>query len=72
MKRLFDVVVALLALIVLSPVLAIVICLIAVRIGRPVLFKQDRPGRDGHAFTIYKFRTMTDVRDDRGALLSDD
>lgn len=71
MKRLFDVVAVFFALILLSPVLAIVACLIALRIGRPIFFCQERPGLNGRAFTIYKFRTMTDAVGEDGALLSD-
>ena len=59
-KRLVDIVVALLGLILLSPVMAVVALLIRLRMGKPVLFKQNRPGLYGKSFTLYKFRTMTD------------
>lgn len=72
MKRLFDIVAALLAVIVLSPILVVISCLIALRIGRPVIFRQQRPGRAGKAFTIYKFRTMTNAVDESGNLLPDE
>lgn len=72
MKRVFDMVAALLALIVLSPVLVAVACLIALRIGRPVLFRQQRPGREGQSFTICKFRTMTNAVGEDGELLPDE
>lgn len=70
-KRIFDVAVASLALAMLSPILAFVAIAIRLRMGRPVLFRQIRPGRGGAPFEIIKFRTMVDTRDDRGALLPD-
>jgi sugar transferase EpsL len=70
-KRALDVVGAALALVVLSPLLAIVAVLVRVRMGSPVLFRQTRPGRHGRPFTLVKFRTMTDRRDAAGALLPD-
>ncbi len=57
-KRLLDVVVAAVLLVVLSPVLLVVALLVRVRLGSPVLFRQQRPGKDGKLFTLYKFRTM--------------
>ena len=60
------------ALIVLSPVLLVTAVLVRVKLGSPVLFKQDRPGRDGKVFKLYKFRSMTDERDADGNLLPDD
>ena len=71
-KRPQDFLCALLATIVLSPVMLITAILVAVKLGRPVLFKQERPGRDAKIFKIYKFRTMTDERDEEGNLLPDD
>lgn len=70
-KRLMDVVLSLMAIILFSPVLVIVAVLIRIKLGRPVIFKQDRPGRDEKVFTLYKFRTMIDARDDQGELLPD-
>jgi len=58
LKRLLDVVIGLCALVVLSPVLLLVAVLVLIRMGRPVFFRQERPGRDGKVFTLYKFRTM--------------
>lgn len=58
LKRLLDIVTALVALVVLSPVFAIVALLVRVRLGSPVIFRQERPGRGGRIFTLYKFRTM--------------
>jgi lipopolysaccharide/colanic/teichoic acid biosynthesis glycosyltransferase len=57
-KRGLDIVAAVVALVVGSPVLAVVAVLVARRLGRPVLFRQPRPGRDGRVFTLLKFRTM--------------
>jgi lipopolysaccharide/colanic/teichoic acid biosynthesis glycosyltransferase len=71
-KRGIDVVGAGVALMVLSPVLAVVALLVRLRMGSPVLFRQPRPGRDGRPFEMLKFRTMTDRRDASGALLPDD
>ena len=71
MKRTFDLVVALAALILFSPVLIAVALLVAVKLGRPVLFKQVRPGLNGHPFTMLKFRTMLDAQDDQGRPLPD-
>lgn len=71
-KRPQDFFCALLALIALSPVLLIVAILVRIKLGSPVLFKQDRPGKDGKIFKLYKFRTMTDERDEKGELLPDD
>ena len=71
MKRLFDLVVTLVGLVVLSPVILIVGIAVFVRLGRPVLFSQTRPGLEGRPFRMFKFRTMTDARDRSGNLLSD-
>lgn len=60
------------ALIVLSPVIAGTAILVRIRLGKPVLFTQERPGRDEKVFRLYKFRSMTDERDDTGQLLSDE
>jgi len=72
LKRVFDVAVAGSALALLSPVLGIVAAIIYFRMGRPVLFRQLRPGYMGVPFAFLKFRTMTDARDARGELLSDE
>ncbi len=68
-KRAFDLCVATIALIVLSPVLALVAVLVRLRLGRPVLFRQVRPGLHGEPFVMLKFRTMTDDVDAHGDLL---
>ena len=71
-KRPQDFLCALLATIVLSPVLLITAILVRIKLGSPVLFTQDRPGRNGKIFKLYKFRTMTDARDEKDELLPDD
>ena len=71
-KRGLDAFLATGALIVLSPVLLVTAILVRVKLGSPVLFTQERPGRDGKIFKLYKFRTMTDARDEKGELLPDD
>lgn len=70
-KRLFDIVCALAAIIVFSWLYIIVAILVRVKLGSPVLFKQKRPGKDEKIFELYKFRTMTDERDENGNLLPD-
>ena len=70
-KRPQDFLCALLAIIVLSPVMLITAILVRIKLGSPVLFTQDRPGKDGKIFKLYKFRTMTDARDENGELLPD-
>jgi lipopolysaccharide/colanic/teichoic acid biosynthesis glycosyltransferase len=70
-KRLFDIVVSLSALILLSPVFLFLVWQVREQLGRPVLFKQARPGLCGRPFTLIKFRTMTDERDSDGQLLPD-
>lgn len=70
-KRPQDFLCASLALAVLSPVMAVTAVLVKARLGSPVLFTQDRPGRNGEIFRLYKFRTMTDARDESGKLLPD-
>lgn len=70
-KRPIDLVLSLIALIVLSPILLIVGILVRVKLGSPVIFRQERPGLNGKIFAMYKFRTMTDERDESGQLLPD-
>ena len=71
-KRPQDFMCALLAIILFSPVMLITAILVRIKLGSPVLFKQKRPGRNGKIFEIYKFRTMTDQRDENGILLPDE
>lgn len=70
-KRFFDIIFSFLALIVLSPLLFIIALLVRIKLGSPVIFKQERPGLNEKIFTLYKFRTMTDKKDEQGNLLSD-
>lgn len=67
-----DVFLASVALIVLSPVLLIVAIMIRVKLGSPVIFKQERAGKNGKPYYMYKFRSMTDLRDENGELLPDE
>lgn len=71
LKRPLDFILSLCALIVLSPVLLAVAALVRIKLGSPVLFTQERPGKHEKIFKLYKFRTMTDKRDENGALLPD-
>lgn len=71
-KRPQDFCCALAAIIVLSPIMAVTAVLVRVKLGSPVIFKQERPGLHGKIFTLYKFRTMTDAKDKNGNLLPDD
>src|SRR5690554_3176825 len=70
-KRLLDIILSLVVIIVLSPVFLIVALLVKVNLGSPVIFKQKRPGLNEKIFIMYKFRTMTDERDENGELLPD-
>jgi lipopolysaccharide/colanic/teichoic acid biosynthesis glycosyltransferase len=70
-KRMVDLAGASVALVVLSPLLLVVAVLVRLRMGSPVLFRQQRPGLHGQPFTLLKFRTMTDRRDASGASLPD-
>jgi undecaprenyl phosphate N,N'-diacetylbacillosamine 1-phosphate transferase len=67
-----DFILSLCAIIALAPVLLIIAILVRVKLGSPVLFKQKRPGLNAKIFTLYKFRTMTDERDENGELLPDE
>jgi len=71
LKRLFDIVASLMGLIVFSPVLLVLFLLIWIKLGWPVFFTQERPGRNGRPFKMIKFRTMTNARDSSGDLLPD-
>ena len=71
-KRPQDFLCASVALVVLSPVMGITAILVRKKLGSPVLFSQERPGLDGKTFRLYKFRTMTDERDENGNLLPDE
>ena len=71
-KVIQDVVLASIALVVFSPVLLVVAILVRVKLGSPVIFKQERAGKNGKPYFMYKFRTMADLRDENGELLSDE
>lgn len=71
-KRFFDIVSSLFAIIILAIPMMILAILIRVKLGGPVLFKQERPGKDGKIFTLVKFRTMTNQCDENGELLPDE
>ncbi len=71
-KRVFDCLLAGIALIVLSPVILITAILVRIKLGSPVIFKQERPGKDEKLFKLFKFRSMTDERDEKGNLLPDE
>ena len=72
LKRSLDIVVSIVALIVLSPLLLALTALVKLKIGSPVIFKQQRPGLNERIFTIYKFRTMNDAKDDQGQFHPDE
>jgi lipopolysaccharide/colanic/teichoic acid biosynthesis glycosyltransferase len=70
-KRMFDIFFSMIALIIFAPVILLVALVINMSMGRPIFFRQIRPGLNGKAFSIYKFRTMTGERDEKGNLLPD-
>lgn len=71
-KPILDFILAFLLIIVFSPIILIAALLIKLKLGSPILFTQERPGLNGKIFRIYKFRTMSDERDSKGDLLSDE
>ena len=71
-KRLLDILISLIALIILSPILLVVWILVRVKLGGPAIFTQQRPGKDEKIFKLYKFRSMTNERDEKGELLPDE
>lgn len=71
-KRCMDFLLSLCGIIVLSPILLVLVVLVRVKLGSPVLFHQERPGRHEKIFKLYKFRSMTDERDAQGNLLPDE
>ena len=70
-KRIWDLFLGIPALVILSPVLLLAALMVRLSLGKPVLFRQERPGLQRKPFTLFKFRTMTDARDSRGQLLPD-
>jgi len=71
-KRLFDLLISLVLLILLSPVMLVIAVLVRIKLGKPVLFSQERPGLHDRLFRLYKFRTMRDLRGPDGRLLPDE
>lgn len=71
-KRFMDFLIAALSIIIFSPLFIILAILVRVKLGGPVIFKQERPGLNGKVFKLYKFRTMTDAKDENGNLLDDE
>lgn len=71
-KRLLDIIISLCGIIILSPLYLVLAILVRVKLGSPILFKQDRPGKDEKIFKLYKFRSMTDAKDEHGNLLPDE
>ncbi|MGH2016626.1 sugar transferase [Aerococcus urinaeequi] len=70
-KRMIDIMVSIIALILLSPIFLILSIVIKMKLGSPIFFSQERPGKNGKIFKMYKFRTMTDAKDIEGNLLPD-
>ena len=71
-KRVLDFILSLIALIILSPIYLVLAILVRIKLGSPIIFKQERPGLNEKIFTLYKFRTMTDEKDENGKLLPDE
>lgn len=70
-KRIFDLIISLIAIIILSPLYLVLMLLVKIKLGSPVIFKQKRPGLNNKIFILYKFRTMTNQKDENGKLLPD-
>lgn len=70
-KRFLDIIISLISLIILSPVMLIVAILVRIKLGSPIIFKQERPGKNEKIFKLYKFRSMSDKKDKNGKLLPD-
>ncbi|MDN7244680.1 sugar transferase [Planococcus shenhongbingii] len=71
-KRTFDFCLSIILLILLTPIISLTFCIIRFKIGSPVIYKQSRPGINGNMFNVYKFRSMTNERDENGELLPDE
>lgn len=71
-KRMLDFILSLIAIIILSPFILVIAILVRIKLGKPIIFKQERPGKNEEIFTLYKFRTMTDEKDKEGNLLPDE
>lgn len=72
MKRIFDIMVSVIMIIILLPILLITFLLVKNKLGSPAIFRQERPGKNGKIFMMYKFRSMTDERDETGGLMPDE
>lgn len=71
-KRLIDIMISAAGLVLLSPIMVILWILVRMKLGKPAIFTQERPGRNERIFKLYKFRTMTDAKDEKGELLPDE
>ncbi len=71
-KRIFDIIISFLVLVILSPIFILLSILVRIKLGNPVIFRQKRPGKDEKIFELYKFRTMTNKTDESGNLLPDE
>lgn len=71
-KRILDFFLSLMALVLLMPLMLVIGLLVRIKLGKPIIFKQKRPGKNEKIFTLYKFRTMTDKKDENGELLPDE
>ena len=72
LKRILDISICIIGLIFISPILLLVALLVKIKLGSPIIFKQERPGLHGEIFKLYKFRTMTNEKNDSGELLDDE
>lgn len=72
LKRILDILICITGLIFISPILLVVALLVKIKLGSPIIFKQERPGLHGKIFKLYKFRTMTNEKNDSGELLDDE
>ena len=72
LKRILDILIRITGLIFISPILLVVALLVKIKLGSPIIFKQERPGLHGEIFKLYKFRTMTNEKNDSGELLNDE
>lgn len=71
-KRILDIFLSTLAILILSPLFLIIMFLVLVKLGSPIIFKQNRPGKNGVIFKMYKFRSMTNEKNSNGQILSDE
>lgn len=71
-KRLIDIMISTAGIVLLSPIMVILWILVRMKLGKPAIFTQERPGRNERIFKLYKFRTMTDAKDEKGELLPDE